>query len=63
MTRIYLLNNHKKLLQAFKSYQERYLNIGKKPNNTKLLPDDLYHTMRLEGENISKKQAQALFNK
>ncbi|HSW87963.1 MAG TPA: hypothetical protein VLG12_02255 [Candidatus Saccharimonadales bacterium] len=61
MTSVQLLSKHKKLLQAFKSYQERYLNLGKKPDITKLFPDDLYHTMRLEGENISKKQAQALF--
>jgi hypothetical protein len=61
MTSMHLLNKHKKLLQAFKNYQKRYLNVGKKPNIVKLLPSDLYHTMRLEGENISKKQAQALF--
>lgn len=62
MTSIQLHNKHKKLLQAFKSYQKRYLNVGKKPDITKLLPNDLYHTMRLEGEQISKKQAQALFS-
>ncbi len=61
MTSMHLLNKHKRLLQAFKNYQKRYLNVGKKPNIIKLLPGDLYHTMRLEGENISKKQAQALF--
>ena len=62
MTSIQLLNKNNKLLQAFKSYQKRYLNVGKKPDITKLLPNDLYHTMRLEGEQISKKQAQALFS-
>lgn len=62
MTNIHLLNKHKELLQAFKSYQERYINVGKKPDITKLFSNDLYHTMRLEGEQISKKQVQAIFS-
>lgn len=49
------------LVKAFKRYQKRYLSVGKKPNMKKLLPNDLYSTMRLEGENISKKEAQAIF--
>ena len=62
MTSLQLINKHKQLLQAFKNYQKLYLNVGKKPDITKLLPHDLYYTMRLEGEQVSKKQAQALFN-
>lgn len=49
------------LVKAFKRYQKRYLSVGKKPNIKKLLPSDLYSTMRLEGEKISKKEAQAIF--
>lgn len=52
---------NKKLIQAFKSYTKRYLYKGNKPDVKKLLPDDLYSTMRLEGEKISKKEAQTLF--
>ena len=49
------------LTQAFKRYQKRYLALGKKPNVKKFLAKDLYHTMRLEGEKISRKEANALF--
>lgn len=49
------------LLKAFKRFNKRYLAMAKKPDIRKLLPEDLYHTMRLEGEKITKKQAQALF--
>lgn len=49
------------LVKAFKRYQKRYLAVGKKPNIKKLLPIDLYSTMKLEGEKISKKEAQAIF--
>lgn len=55
------LRKNKGLLEAFREYKKRYLNVGKKPNISKLLPNDLYHTMRLEGEKITRKQAQALF--
>jgi hypothetical protein len=55
------LQKNKGLLKAFKKYQERYLNMGKKPDLKKFLPEDLYHTMRLEGEKITRKEAQALF--
>lgn len=61
MTSIQLVNKNKGLIQAFKTFRNRYLNMGKKPNVKNLLPEDLYHTMRLEGEKISRKQAQALF--
>lgn len=56
-----LVRKNKGLLKAFKKYQERYLNVGKKPKIEGLLPEDLYHTMRLEGEKITRKQAYALF--
>ena len=53
---------NKSLIQAFKRYQKRYLASGKKPNLSKLLPEVLYRTMRLEGEKVSRKQASAVFN-
>ena len=49
------------LIKAFKRYQKRYLASGKKPNIKKLFANDLYHTTRLEGEKIAKKEAKALF--
>lgn len=61
MTGLQLITKNKKLLQAFKEYQKRYLSLGKKPNITNLLSDDVYHTMRLEGEKVTKKQVQVLF--
>ena len=61
MTRVQLLTKNKGLLRAFKNYQKRYLSVGKKPNIKKLLPEILFRTMRLEGEPISRKRAQALF--
>lgn len=61
MTSLQLVNKSKGLLRAFKRYQKRYLSAGKKLNLKRLLPEDLYHTMRLEGEKITKKEAQALF--
>jgi len=56
-----LVNKDKGLLKAFKRYNKRYLAVGKKVNVKKLLPDDLYSTMRLEGGKITKKEARALF--
>lgn len=61
MTALQLVRKNKGLIKAFHSYQKRYLNVGKKPDVTKLLPEVLYRTMRLEGELITRKQAQALF--
>ncbi|MDO8639158.1 MAG: hypothetical protein Q7R43_06290 [Candidatus Daviesbacteria bacterium] len=61
MTSIQLVNKNKGLIQAFRTFKERYLNVGKKPDLKKILPEDIYHTMRLEGEKVSHKQAQALF--
>ena len=61
MTVTQLVHQDKSLLKAFKRYQKRYLSVGKKPSMEKLLPEDLYSTMRLEGEKITKKQVQALF--
>lgn len=60
MTNIQLRSN-KGLVQAFKVFKKRFLSIGKKPDIKSLLPEDLYHTMRLEGEKISRKQARALY--
>ena len=51
----------KGLIKAFKRYQKRYLDSGKKPNVKKLFANDLYHTTRLEGVKITKKEAKALF--
>lgn len=56
-----LVGKNKGLLKAFRRYNKRYLAAGKKVNVKKLLPDDLYSTMRLEGEKITKKEAQILF--
>lgn len=56
-----LVSKKKRLVEAFKKYQERYLAKGKKPNITKLLPEVLFRTMKLEGEKITRKQAKALF--
>lgn len=56
-----LIRKNKGLVKAFKKYQEHYLNVGKKPDITKFLPEIVYRTMRLEGEKITRKQAQTLF--
>ena len=56
-----VVQKNKNLLQAFKKYKARYLDVGKKPNLKKFLPEVLYRTMRLEGEKITRKEAQALF--
>lgn len=61
MTANIIRKKNRGLLNAFRQYKERYLNVGKKPDLTKLLPEDLYHTMRLEGEKITREEAQALF--
>ena len=49
------------LLNVFKRYKQRFLINGKKPNVKKLFANDLYHTTRLEGEKITKKEARSLF--
>jgi len=61
MTSIQLVNKNKGLIQAFRTFRERYLNVGKKPDLKKILPEVVYRTMRLEGEQITRKEAQALF--
>jgi hypothetical protein len=61
MTVLQLVKRDKNLIQAFKAYKKRYLSVGKKPDMKKFLPNDLYHTMRLEGEKITRKEAEALF--
>lgn len=61
MTSIQVVNKNKGLILAFKNFRKRYLNMGKKPDIKKLLPEDIYQTMRLEGEKISRKAIQALF--
>lgn len=61
MTTQQLVSKNEDLIKAFKRYQKRYLANDKKPNLTKFLPEDLYHTMKLEGEKITKEEAQALF--
>ena len=61
MTSIQLVNKNKSLIQAFRTFRKRYLNVGKKPEVKNLLAEDLYHTMRLEGEEFSRKQVKALF--
>lgn len=68
MTIIQLVQNDKQsfsvskgLVKAFQSYQKRYLSVGKKLNLKKFLPEIVYRTMRLEGEQITRKEAQALY--
>lgn len=61
MSILALIRKNKGLVKAFKKYQERYLNVGKKPDITKSFPEIVYRTMRLEGEKITRKQAQTLF--
>ncbi len=56
-----VLRKNTGLLKAFSEYKKRYLNVGKKPDITKLLPEVLFRTMRLEGEKITRKEAQSLF--
>ena len=55
-----VVKKNKNLLSAFRRYKERYLNMGKKPDLTKFLPEVLYRTMRLEGEKIARKETQSL---
>ena len=61
MTTKQRIQTNKSLIQAFERYKVRYLLLGKKPDVMKLLPADLYSTMRLEGEAITKIEAQALY--
>lgn len=61
MTAKKLVKQNRGLVQAFDRYNKRYLAVGKKPDVKKLLPEDLYSTMRLEGEKITKREAQALY--
>lgn len=61
MTSIQLVDKNKGLIQAFRNFRKRYLNMGKKPDLRKFLPEVVYRTMRLEGEQITRKEAQALF--
>lgn len=62
MSTLQLIRKNKGLIKAFMSYQKRFLSVGKKPDMTKSFPEIVYRTTRLEGEVITKKQAQALFN-
>ncbi len=61
MTVTKLVQQNKSLIKAFQRYTKRYLSVGKKPDVKKLFPEDLYSTMRLEGEKVTKKEAQALY--
>ncbi len=61
MTVIQLVQKDKGLVKAFQRYQKRYLAVGKKLDLRKFLPEIVYRTMRLEGEQITRKEAQALF--
>lgn len=61
MTSIQLVNENKSLIQAFRTFRKRYLNMGKKPDLRKFLPEIVYRTMRLEGEQITRKEVRALF--
>lgn len=55
------IQKNKNLIQAFKVYRKRYLSMGKMPNITKLLPEVVFRTMRLEGESITRKEVKTLY--
>lgn len=61
MTVIQLVQKDKGLIKAFQSYQKRYFAMGKKLDLRNLLPEIIYRTMRLEGEQITRKEAKALY--
>lgn len=61
MTVIQLVQKNQGLVQVFKRYSKRYLSMGKKLNLKKFLPEIVYRTMRLEGEQITRKEVQALY--
>ena len=61
MNVVQLVQQDKGLVKSFKRFKERYLSVGRKPDVRKSLPDDLYSTMRLEGEKVTKKAIQTLF--
>lgn len=61
MTPMQIRKKHKRLVKAFARYKKRYLDTGEKPDIRKQLPEMLYHTMRLEGEKITRKEAYDLF--
>lgn len=61
MNTFQLVSKDKDLIKAFRRYNKRYLSLGKRPDVKKLLPGDLYSTMRLEGEKITKREIRTLF--
>lgn len=61
MTIVQLVHQDRGLIGAFRRFSKRYLSVAKKPNLKKILPEIIYRTMRLEGEQITRKETQALF--
>ena len=61
MTAVQLVQKDKGLIKAFQSYQKRYVAMGKKLDLKNLLPEIVYRTMRLEGEQITRKEVKALY--
>lgn len=61
MTPMQVRKKHKRLVKAFVQFKKRYLDTGEKPNIRKQLPEMLYHTMRLGGEKITRREAYDLF--
>lgn len=61
MTVNQLVHKDKGLVKAFQRFTKHYLSVAKKPDLKKFLPEIVYRTMRLEGEQITRKEAQALF--
>lgn len=55
------INKNNKLVSAFRKYQKRRSVRGKKMTWKNFLPEILFRTMRLEGEQITRKEAKALF--
>lgn len=61
MTVLQLVQKDKGLLKAFKRFQKRYLNMAKRADVRKLIPEVVYRTMRLEGEKITRRKVSMLF--
>ena len=61
MTVIQLVQKDQGLIKAFRRFRERYLAAGKKFDLKKFHPEIVYRTMRLEGEQITRKEVQTLF--
>jgi len=55
------MKKNKRLVSAFKKYQKRSGSRAKKMSWKNFLPEIIFRTMRLEGEQITRKESKALF--